>query len=425
VNKLRESVFDALNKRFFYGWVILAVCATIFFASGPGQSHTFGIFFGLIGHDLGISGTWMSLAYGGATLAAAFGLPHLGRLVDRVGIRRMMIIVALFLGAACVGFAAVDNAVWLATGFAALRFLGQGSLMLLCATLVAQWFRHRRGFAMGVMALGFAASMAIHPPLSQWLVDTVGWRLSWVWLGVITWGLLLPLILVFIHDRPEAKGLRPDGVVSTDDGDAGSAAAEGGLTLGQAFRTPTFWIIAAGLLAPSGLVTGLFLYQVSIFETQGLSHALAARMFALSGIVMALSMPIFGRLLDRVRTEYVFSAALVLLAVILVAVTRVDDLFSAVVYAILFGMINASNIIFFSYIWARYFGRRYLGSIQGAGQMVGVIGAAAGPLPFGIAFDLVGSYTDVLLSLAVLPLAAAVLVLFLREPAALRQAAED
>ena len=57
--------------------------------------------------------------------------------------------------------------------------------------------------------------------------------------------------------------------------------------------------------------------------------------------------------------------------------------------------------------------------------MVGVIGAAAGPLPFGIAFDLVGSYTDVLLSLAVLPLAAAVLVLFLREPAALRQAAED
>ena len=37
----------------------------------------------------------------------------------------------------------------------ALRFLGQGSLMLNCANLVAQWFNAKRGFAMSLMALGF------------------------------------------------------------------------------------------------------------------------------------------------------------------------------------------------------------------------------------------------------------------------------
>ena len=392
-------------------------------------THTFSVFIGLIGVDLGISGTGIATAYGLATLLAAFGLPRFGRLVDRVGIRKMMIVVALLLGAACVGFSVVDNALWLAVGFAALRFLGQGSLMLLCATLVAQWFQHRRGFAMGLMALGFSASMAIHPPLAQALVEAVGWRQSWVWLGVLTWGLLLPLILVFIHDRPEERGLRPDGAApQSDDGSAGAtpaAAAEVGLTLHQAVRTSTFWIIAVGLFSPSMLVTSLFFYQVSIFEDQGLSQAVAARMFILSGIVMVLSMPVFGRLLDRFRTEFVFSGSLVLLAIILVTITRVDDLTSAVVYAVLFGMINASSITFFAYMWARYFGRRHLGSIQGAGQMVGVMGAAAGPLPLGIAFDMVGSYTGVLLALAVLPLAGAVLVLFLREPSALRQPPPD
>ena len=87
MNRLREAVFGALSARVFYGWVILAVSAIIFFASGPGQSHTFSVFIGLIGVDLGISGTGIATAYGLATLLAAFGLPRFGRLVDRVGIR--------------------------------------------------------------------------------------------------------------------------------------------------------------------------------------------------------------------------------------------------------------------------------------------------------------------------------------------------
>ena len=416
MTSIRESVFCALNRRFFYGWVILAACAAIFFCSGPGQSHTFSIFFGLIGDELGISGTWIASAYGGATLAAAFGLPYMGRLVDRVEIRRMMIVVAVLLGSSCVGFAAVGDALWLAIGFALLRFFGQGCLMLLCATLVAQWFERRRGFAMGLIALGFAASMAVHPPLDQWLTEAVGWRQAGVWLGVITWALLL-LMLLFIHDRPEEKGMKPDGAAL--DSDDSVPSRKGGLTLHQAVRTPTFWIIAAGLMAPSGLVTALFLYQVLIFETQGLSGALAARVFALSGLVMVMSMPVIGRLLDRFRTERIFSGALVLLAIIFVTITRVDYLAGAIVYAVLFGVMNAFNITFCAYIWARYFGRRHLGSIQGAGQVVGVVGAAVGPPPFGIAFDMVRNFTDVLLTLAVVPLAGGVLVLFLREPAGL------
>ena len=64
----------------------------------------------------------------------------------------------------------VITLVTLALGFGALRFLGQGSLMMNAANLVAQWFSRKRGFAMGLMALGFAASMAVHPPLGQFLV---------------------------------------------------------------------------------------------------------------------------------------------------------------------------------------------------------------------------------------------------------------
>jgi nitrate/nitrite transporter NarK len=106
----------------------------------------------------------------------------------------------------------------------------------------------------------------------------------------------------------------------------------------------------------------------------------------------------------------------VLLAVTTATASLVDDIATALVYGALFGASNAANITFLGYMWARYFGRRHLGSIQGAGQMIGVIGASLGALPLGIAYDLTGSYTEAMWMLAALPLACAVLALFLREP---------
>mgnify|MGYP003315008206 FL=1 len=62
------------------------------------------------------------------------------------------------------------------------------------------------------MLLGFAVSMAIHPPTCQWLIEQVGWRQAWFWLGVSTWLLMLPLILILLHNAPEALNLHPDGI---------------------------------------------------------------------------------------------------------------------------------------------------------------------------------------------------------------------
>jgi len=59
---------------------------------------------------------------------------------------------------------------------------------------------------------------------------------------------------------------------------------------------------------------------------------------------------------------------------------------------------------FFGFLWPRYFGRRHLGSIQGTGQMLLMIGASIGPLPFGLAYDLSGSFAGALLVSALLPL---------------------
>ena len=288
--------------------------------------------------------------------------------------------------------------------------------MLGCSNLIAHWFDRRRGFALSIMAMGFSASMAVHPPLSQWLIDTVGWRQAWVWLGASTWVLLLPAVLFLVHNRPENLDLAPDGdpPMTTEAGAVASAAH--GLTLREALATPAFWILSAGLFGLSMLVTSLHFFQVSILTTQGLSEATAARIFPISAVVMVVTIPLVGRALDRFPTHRVFAFGLCVMVASLISAAMAHNLTTAMIYAVVFGLNNGCTMTFFGYMWPRYFGRKHLGTIQGTGQMIGVIGASVGPLPLGIAFDLVGGYQEILVVLALYPAICTITALFLRTP---------
>lgn len=410
----RASLAAGINARVFYGWVMVLVAGLGIFASGPGQSHTFSVFVGPIGAELGISVTRIAFAYALATIGAAFLLPYVGKQVDRFGPRRSLIGIVIALGLACLFFGAAANLLWLVVGFGLLRFLGQGSMMLGSANLVAHWFSAKRGFAMSLMALGFSASMAVHPQLGRWLIDAFGWREAWVGLGLLTWVLMIPVLLLLVHDKPEDIGLSPDNAAEPLD-ETGRKKALTGATLAEALRSRSFYVLALGWASLSGLVTTLHFHNVTIITGQGLDPAWATSAFTIAAVSMVGMMPLVGLACDRYRTRWVFATALVVQATALVAVTLVDTVPTLVVYGVLFGLNNAFTITMFGYLWPRYFGRKHLGRIQGTGQMVGVFSASLGPLPVSFAIDRFGDPTAMLWGLALLPLVAAVLAVVLLE----------
>lgn len=415
----RDRLVAWLADRCFYGWMMVLIGFLAMFASGAAQSHTFSIFLGPVSADLGLSQTAWGAAFGLATLAAAFGLPYMGRMVDRRGPAKMLFWVALALGAGCLAFGAATGIAALAVIFAVLRFLGQGSLMLNANNLVSRWFERRRGFALSLTGLGFSASMGIHPPVMEWLNEAVGWRQAWVILGVSTWVLLMPVVFLLARERPAELGLAPDGKPLERTGEDGKPVAIEplwGLTRAEALRTSAFYIICAGMFTLSMLVTSLHLFQVSIFESHGVDRGIAARVFPVSAMTMVVAMPIIGLILDRFPTWMVFAFAQLVMMSSLTLVTFVDDLYSAIGYAVVFGLNNSLTMTLFAFIWPRFFGLAHLGSIQGIGQMIGVVGASLGALPLGIAFDLVGSYDATLRFFALQPAICLVLAFFLRPP---------
>ncbi|MDB2684219.1 MFS transporter, partial [Alphaproteobacteria bacterium] len=368
-----------------------------------------------IGKDLDLSSTSIASAYGLATLIAAFMLPYMGKLIDKYGARKTLIIVSIILGFSCVFFGAASNFLMLTVGFGFLRFFGQGSLMLGCANLVSQWFDKKRGFAMSLMALGFGISMAIHPPLSQFLIDEYGWKFAWVFLGVSTWIIMVPTLYILAWNTPESVGLLPDGDKRAESINHKNEPIEG-LDLTQALKEKSFYILSAMWFGMAMLVTTLHFYQVTILTSQGISTDFAANLFTVSAIAMVLFMPVVGKLFDNIPTNFVLTIGLIINCISLLSITYANNEYYAFFYAIFFGINNAISMTMFGYIWPRYFGRKHLGSIQGTGQMIGVIGASLGPLPVGFAIDYIGDSLVTIRYLALYPLIISFLTIFFLKP---------
>src|SRR4029450_3835666 len=79
------------------------------------------------------------------------------------------------------------------------------------SALLSKWFHRQRATAMALTTTGSSVGGLLLVPLTTYLIGLVGWRLTWVVLGLLIPVLVVPVAYVLLRDDPEAMGLRPDG----------------------------------------------------------------------------------------------------------------------------------------------------------------------------------------------------------------------
>ena len=156
--------------------------------------------------------------------------------------------------------------------------------------------------------------------------------------------------------------------------------------------------------------------MVSIFQDGGLSASVAANAFMSVAFTAALFRLIGGFLVDRVPVRFILCTALIGQTASLLLAPRIQDSSSALVYGIVLGITGSLEMTVATVVWAKYFGRKHLGSITGIASLLGSGSSALGPMPMGIARDFMGSYVQALTFLAILPFALSIVVLFARRP---------
>lgn len=409
-----------IQTPFYYGWVVVMVAGLSVFFSGPGQTYSISIFIDYYIEEFDYSRSLVSGIYSGATLLAGITLFMMGRLIDHFGQRIMMISVGLLLALALFWNAFLLGPIMMFIGFFMIRLFGQGSMTLIPNTLVPQWFIRKRGRALSVMAIGGFASSALLPPLNTWLIESFGWRMTWGIWGVALLVLFVPLAFFFVRNKPEHIGEVPDGtpkpVKGEDLTNPNVEINEKSWTLKEAMATKAFWFILFCVTVPALVNTAITFHIVSIMDLRGLDTGIAAMVLTLMAIIGFPVTFISGYLVDRFQVHYILAITFFGHVLTLLILLFTNTWWMAVAFGIFWGFVSGFERIVLNIVWPNYFGREYLGSIKGLAQTVMVVGSALGPLPFGLFYDWLGGYQEIILLTILFPVIAVILALLSPQP---------
>ena len=274
-------------RRLHYAWIIVAVTFVAVVVTA-GVRATPGVLIVPLEQEFHWSRATISLALGvNLLLYGAIG-PFAAAVMDRFGVRRTMIL-ALSASAAGVALTPAMTQPWqlillwgcvvgLATGF-----IGA----YLAAFVAARWFRAHEGLVVGILTSGYAAGQLVFLPTMAALVTHGGWRLmSLVLAGTVL--LLLPLLAVFMRDRPEDVGLTAYG---NENGPRPPVAPRGNpvavafRALGRGARLRDFWLIAGGYFVCGATTNGLIgTHLIPACVDHGLSEVAGAGVLAATGV---------------------------------------------------------------------------------------------------------------------------------------------
>ena len=355
--------------------------------------------------------------------------PFTGRVVDRHGARKVIFIGAITTGLGFVILSLTNNLWHFYIGYAV---IGAGMAAVghvPASSVVSNWFKKRRGLAIGIMSTGIGVGgIALAPLIGDYLIPNFGWRASYLALALLTWVLIIPLALFVIKTKPADMGLYPDGmeapeaVASTK---VPPPVSEDGLSLRMALATPAFWLIAIAFLLSHFSNVGTIQSQVPYLDDIGFPVAIAATALGGVGLASAIGKFGFGWLCDWISAKYALCIGLGLQAVSIIALMSVGPASPLAIiwlYAIMMGLGVGSWLPTMSIITSTNFGLASYGAIFGAINLAHSIGSATGPLMAGYMYDSMNTYYWAFVIFLALYLIAIPSILAVRPPKSLPRA---
>lgn len=381
---------------FYYGWVNVVIASAAMTATLPGRTHGLGLVTEPLLQDLNIDRVLFArINLVGSLVGAAFCIP-VGWLIDRFGVRSVLVAVTMALGLSVAGMSACEGPASLLLGLILVRGFGQSALSVVSVAAIGKWFNRRLGAAMGVFAVlltfGFIGSvLAMGAAVEQW-----GWRQAWRGLGLIVLA-LAPFFWFFARSTPEACDVLPDEPPSVEES-GGAVGCD--FTFREALATPAFWILALGSSAFNLVWSGVTLFNESMLAERGFGQETAVEIMAILTGVGLVANVVGGKLATRARVVKLLGVGLIFLAMGLTAFPMINGPAGARLYAVAIGLSGGIVTVVFFAAWGHLFGRAQLGRIQGAAQLATVLAAASGPVLMAESLALAGSYTPMLLALA-------------------------
>ncbi|RPH42891.1 MAG: MFS transporter [Burkholderiales bacterium] len=339
--------------------------------------------------DFGVDRSAASMPYTMTMIGFGIGGLMMGRLADRFGIMLPSAIGAFGLG---IGFMAAGSAPGLLLfGLAQGILIGALGTATTFSPLIADtslWFDRRRGIAVAICASGNYLGGALWPPITQHFVETVGWRTTYLGIGLFCVVTMLPLALM-LRRRPPA--LPSAAAASASNRPTAARGVDFARPLDMSPRTLQWLLNTAGVACCVAMAMPQ-VHIVAYCTDLGFGAARGAEMLSLmlgSGIVSRL---VSGAISDRIGGLRTLLLGSVLQGVALLMFLPFDGMVSLYLISAMFGLFQGGIVPSYALIVREHFPPAEAGNRVSQVITATLVGMALGGWMSGAIFDATGSY---------------------------------
>jgi predicted MFS family arabinose efflux permease len=373
--------------------------------------YTHGVFVSAISTDMSWSRGQVQLGVTIMILMAVVTAPAIGWLIDKIGARRVALTSIPLYGVTLASLSLTSNAIWSYYFlWACMAILAAGTLPITWTRVVNTWFDDYRGIALGITLAGTGLAATFAPSYVAWLIEELGWRGAYVALAATVTSISLPGVYLLFMEPLGA----PDDAAKRNASDNDIVKTDNGMTLKRALYGYRFWALGLALFFVAAGISGLITNLVPLLVDKGRTAADAAGYAGLIGISVIVGRLFAGFLVDHFwapMVAAVFLSAPCVAALVLAGPSATPILIGT--SALIIGLAAGAELDLLAFLTSRYFGLRHYGAIYGGQYVFFSIGAGLAPVGFGRAYDVFGSYDNVLIIVAVMSVVGAGLMLTL------------
>jgi len=367
------------------GWPVVVACAV-----GMGLTtlhfYTLGLFITPLTKVYGWSHGQIATGPAISSVVAFFVASRIGRLADRVGVRRVAIpgFIGYALGIAAFGLAGPSIYSW----------WGLWLLLACChpfagipvwSLAIASRFDRSRGLALATALSGPGVVASLAPTTAAYLIGRFGWSKAYPMLGLGALVIALPVLFAALRSAHDLARRSPQA-------ERAPVVVGPGLTFAQALRTPAFWsLFVCSALIGAG-VSSLIVHFVPFAIDRGIPAKSAAAAAGLVGVSAIASRLFTGFLMDRLPGRLVAGVLFLMPVGACALLLSPGGIGLITVAAVAIGLTLGAEFDVLAVLVSRYLGMRAYGSIYGQIAATFGIGIGFGPAIAGFLFDQTHSY---------------------------------
>mgnify|MGYP001429165035 FL=1 len=400
----------------FFGWKIVALAFFLDFCAVGYSFQSFPVVVLELSREFSLSRFLATLPIPLFMIMSSLFMPFVGKVLDKGAIKSILMTGALVYGLSLMSLYIAFSYISFMLIFTLPMALGvtmMGNISV--SKLISLWFRKYTGRALGIASVGVSFAGFVFPNLTSFLLGDLGltWREAYLLFGVLIILINVPVVYLFVVNKPSDINQIPDGDEVADNSEDTSGI---NWTIPELLKDRNFWVLSLVFAIQFCSMMGILSHLTFFSEGAGWSPSWGAFIFSMYAWPAMFSKVFFGWLVEnKIDARLAVSIAVLIQAIATLLMIFVESPEQMVVLVMIFGFGGGSALPLSNILFNQAYTNKSFGKARGAAQPFISIFQISGTLVAARMFDVFGNYELAFLTLGFILIVPLIAIWFMKK----------